>query len=137
MAVGAVLDFETQPSYALTVQVHDGRDAEAEPDTTVDASHDLTVTVTNVAGVTSVELVSTPAAGQNDTYKQGDTVRARVTFDDAVDVTGDPVLKLQLDPDGGEKSMTFDASKGRTNVTALEFGTYIQNCAPPKLTDLR
>ena len=74
------------------------------------------------SGVSAVELVSTPAVGQNDTYKLGDTVRARVTFDTAVDVAGNPVLKLDLDPaEGGEKSMTFDATKGRTNVTALEF----------------
>ena len=48
--------------------------------------------------VSSVALVSTPAAGQNSTYKQGDTVRARVTFAAAVDVTGSPLLKLQLAP---------------------------------------
>ena len=121
VAQGATLDYERQSSYALTVQVHDGRNAKGEEDTTVDASHDLTVTVTDVLEVSSVELVSTPAAGQNNTYKLGDTVRARVTFDAAVDVVGDPVLKLQFDPNFGEKSMTFDASKGRTNVTALEF----------------
>ena len=33
-----------------------------------------------VPGVSSVAFVGTPAAGQNDTYKKGDTVRARVTF---------------------------------------------------------
>ena len=71
--------------------------------------------------VSSVELVSTPAAGQNNTYKLGDIVRARVTFDAAVDVTGNPVLELRFDPNFGSKRMTFDASKGRTNVTALEF----------------
>ena len=82
------------------------------------------VAVGQVAG--SVELVSTPAVdtdgdGTVDTYKVGDEVRARVTFDAAVDVTGNPVLKLQLAPNSGEKAMTFDASKGRTNVTTLEF----------------
>ena len=71
--------------------------------------------------VSAVELISTPAAGQNNTYKLGDIVRARVTFDAAVDVTGDPVLELRFDPNFGSKTMTFDASKGRTNVTELEF----------------
>ncbi|MYA98794.1 hypothetical protein F4X90_03790, partial [Candidatus Poribacteria bacterium] len=121
VAAGTTLDRETQSSYALSVQVHDGRDAEGEEDTTIDASHDLTVTVTNVVEVSSVELISMPAEGQNDTYKLGDAVRARVTFDAAVDVTGNPVLKLQFDPIFGEKSMDFDTSKGRTNVTSLEF----------------
>ena len=40
--------------------------------------------------VSAVELVSRPATGQNNTYKSGDTARARVTFDAAVDVTGNP-----------------------------------------------
>ena len=121
VAAGVVLDRDTQSSYALTVQVHDGRDAAGEEDTTIDASHDLTVTVTNVVGVSEVKLVSTPASEQNDTYRLGDTVRARVTFESAVDVVGNPVLKLQFDPGFGEKEMAFDTSKGRTNVTALEF----------------
>ena len=72
--------------------------------------------------VSAVALVGTPASGQDDKYKLGDAVRARVTFDRAVDVVGDPVLKLRLDAtDSGARAMTFDASGGRTNVTALDF----------------
>ena len=115
VASGATLDHETQSSYAIAVQVHDGEDARGNADTTVDASHDLTVTVIDVPVVSTVALVSTPTVdadgdGTNDTYKVGDTVRARVTFDAAVDVAGDPVLKLQFDPEFGEKDMTFDAT---------------------------
>ena len=71
--------------------------------------------------VSSVALVSTPATGQNGTYKLGDTVRARVTFDTAVDVTGSPLLKLQLATDSGEKDMTFDTSGSATDTTTLDF----------------
>ena len=126
VASGTTLDHETQSSYAITVRVHDGKDIQGNPSTAVDASHDLTVTVTNVAVVSAVALVSEPTVdadgdGTKETYKPGDTVRARVTFDTPVDVVGSPVLKLQFDPEFGEKSMTFDATKGRTNVTMLEF----------------
>ena len=81
--------------------------------------------VTNLTGVPAVSggvtLVSTPAAGQGGKYKSGDTVRARLTFDAAVDVVGSPVLKMFLGEGPGERDMTFDASGGRTNVTVLEF----------------
>ena len=76
--------------------------------------------------VSAVALVSTPTVdadgdGTNDTYKPGDTVRARVTFNSAVDVTGSPVLKLQFAESSGEKTMTFDTARSRTNTTTLEF----------------
>ena len=76
--------------------------------------------------VASVELVSTPTADVDgddvaETYKLGDVVRARVTFTTAVDVVGSPLLKLRFDPDFGEKSMTFDTARSRTNTTTLEF----------------
>ena len=126
VAAGVRLDHNTQSSYALTVRVHDGKDVHGNPSTAVDAYHDLTVTVTDLASVSTVELVSTPTVDTDgddraDTYKPGDTVRARVTFDTAVDVVGDPVLKLKFDPNFGEKDMTFDAAPGRTNVTTLDF----------------
>ncbi len=75
--------------------------------------------------VSSVALVSTPSHDTNDddtneTYAQGDVVRARVTFDAAVDVAGDPTLRLRLKA-GAAPTMAFDASKGRTNVTTLDF----------------
>ena len=40
------LDYETKASYAVTVSVHDGKDAAREPDTTVDATHSVTIRVT-------------------------------------------------------------------------------------------
>ena len=81
--------------------------------------------------VTSVTLVSVPSVdtdddGVNDTYKSDDVVRARVTFDKAVDVVGRPVLRLKLDRGWGPRLMYFDASGGRTNITVLEF-TYRVN----------
>ena len=77
-------------------------------------------------GVSSVTLVSTPTVdadrdGTNETYTPGDVVRARVTFNAAVDVTGSPVLALRFHLYGGKKFMTFDTGRSRTNTTTLEF----------------
>ena len=129
VASGATLDHETKSTYSITVNVHDGKNLSGATDTTVDASHDLTVSVTDVEErltVSAVELVSRPTVdanfdNTNETYTPGDTVRARVTFSSAVDVTGSPVLKLQFAEDSGEKSMTFDTARSRTNTTTLEF----------------
>ena len=49
-----VLDYETKASYAVTVSVHDGKDAAGATDTTVDATHGLTIAVTDVAESTTV-----------------------------------------------------------------------------------
>ena len=42
------LNHESTPSYSVTVSVHDGKDAHGAPDTTIDATHALTIAVTNV-----------------------------------------------------------------------------------------
>ena len=75
--------------------------------------------------VSSVVLTSTPSHdvngdGTNETYAQDDVVRAQVTFDAAVDVAGNPTLGLRLAA-GAARTMAFDASQGRTNVTTLHF----------------
>ena len=53
------LDHETKASYAVTVSVHDGKDALGQPDTAVDATHSLTVSVTDVVveAVTYIHMV--------------------------------------------------------------------------------
>ena len=65
------LDNETTASYSATVSVHDGKDAAGEPDTTVDATHSVTIRVTNVEELpafpanapTTLEVAENNAAG--------------------------------------------------------------------------
>ena len=42
------LDFETKPSYSVTVEVHDGRDGSGATSTTIDDTQAVTITVENV-----------------------------------------------------------------------------------------
>ena len=61
--------------------------------------------------VTAVALASRPASG--DTYASGETIRLTVTFDEAVDVTGTPRLKIDMDPaHWGEKAAAYDSGSG-------------------------
>lgn len=78
--------------------------------------------------VSSVQIVSTPAA--NGTYKAGDTVRARVTFSEAVDVTGCPSLQIQFASNFGRKNLALDTTKTQTATTMLEFAYRIR---PPNI----
>ena len=104
------LDYETKASYAVTVSVHDGKDESGAADTTVDATHGLTITVTDVQETTSgpptissVTLSSTPsfdADGDNtaDTYIRGDRIVVDVRFSEAVTVSGgNNSVRLRLD----------------------------------------
>ena len=52
------LDFETEPSYSITVEVHDGRDGMGSPSTTIDDTQAVTITVENVEEPGTVTLTT-------------------------------------------------------------------------------
>ena len=54
------LDYETKSSYTVDVQVTDGVDADGNTDTTVDDTHTVTITVTNVDENGSITFSSDP-----------------------------------------------------------------------------
>ena len=59
-------DFESmKKSYAVTVTVHDGKDFAGNPDTTIDASIDVTIDLTNVNEAPSVTGTSNKSEGEN------------------------------------------------------------------------
>ena len=104
------LDYETKVSYAVTVSVHDGKDALGQPDTAVDATLNVTIRVTDVEETTndppsiaSVAISSTPsfdADGDStaDTYIRGDKIVVDVRFSEAVSVSGgNNSIRLRLD----------------------------------------
>ena len=65
---------------------------------------------------TGVAVSSSPAA--DDTYKLGETIRVRVTFDEAVDVTGSPRLQIDMDPAGwGEQWAPYESGSGTASLT--------------------
>ena len=52
------LDFETKPSYSVTVEVHDGLDALGNTSTIIDDTQDVTITVENVEEPGTVTLTT-------------------------------------------------------------------------------
>ena len=68
--------------------------------------------------VTGVAVVSD--AGSDNTYLLGDTIRVRLTFSEAVEVTGTPGLTIKMDPRWGEKRAVYEGVTG-TATLALTF----------------
>ena len=69
--------------------------------------------------ISSVAISSTPAEGQNQSYKIGDAVEATVTFSGAVDVTGTP--QLEIDVGGTPKTLSYSSG---TSSAELVFTGY-------------
>ena len=66
--------------------------------------------------VTGVAVTSTP--GANNTYARGETIRVTLTFGEAVDVTGTPRLKIDMDPaDWGQKWAGYESGSGTASLT--------------------
>ena len=68
------------------------------------------------ASVSGVSVVS--SAGADKTYGGGDKINVRVTFSEAVDVTGTPRLKIDMDPaEWGEKWAAYESGSGTSSLT--------------------
>ena len=65
--------------------------------------------------VSSVAFTSTPASGQNNTYKLSDTLDVTVTFSEAVTVTGTPQVDLTI----GSTARQADYESGSTTTQLL------------------
>ncbi len=96
------LDYETKTSYSFTMSVHDGKDADGNPDTTIDDTIDVSVTVTNVDEAGTVSLH--PAQPQ-----MGTVLRATLS-----------------DPDGSVSDVTWywSRSKDRKQWYVSDFGLW-------------
>ena len=66
-------------------------------------------------GVTAVALSSSPAADQ--TYGLQEKIRVQLTFNQAVDVTGTPQLKIDMGAPSGQKEATYESGSGTTMLT--------------------
>ena len=77
----------------------------------------VTVMAPEAPAVTGVEVISDP--GSDGTYALGETVRMRVTFDEAVEVTGAPRLRIDMDPAAhwGMKWASYEGGSGRESLT--------------------
>ena len=67
---------------------------------------------------TVTDVAVTSDAGDDDTYLLGETIRITLTFSEAVNVTGTPRLKIDMDPaDWGEKQAGYESGSGSHSLT--------------------
>ena len=95
----------------------DGRGLSSAASVTVAGPADEVAT--DAPAVTQLEVVSD--AGGDGIYALGETIRVRLTFDAAVDVTGAPRLKLGLRPADGDERWAVYASGGGTAQLAFAY----------------
>ena len=66
--------------------------------------------------VTAVAITSD--AGDDDTYAENDVIEVTLTFSEAVEVTGSPRLKIDMDPaEWGEKLVEYESGSGTASLT--------------------
>ena len=112
----AVLATDTDVKVSYTKPGSGGKLADAAGNE-VAGFADRAVTNATAPSVTEVEVTS--QAGDDATYALGETIRVRLTFSEAVTVTGTPRLKLDLGSGaGGERWATYRSGSG---TTALAF----------------
>ena len=69
-------------------------------------------------GPTVTAVAVTSDAGSNDTYELGDTIEISLTFSEAVEVTGSPQLKIDMDPaNWGTKVVPYVSGDGTDTLT--------------------
>ena len=78
-------------------------------------SNSVNGTTLTAPTVSSVEFTSTPASGQNNTYKLNDVIDVTVTFNEAVTVTGTPQIDLPI----GTTVRQTDYQSGSTTTRLL------------------
>ena len=117
------LDFETQSSYSVTVNVHDGRDGSGNPSTEIDVSRDVTITIENVEEPGTVTLTT-----DTETIQARVPVTAELTDDDGP--TG-VTWQWHRSPNGRTGWVTIANATSATYMPTLEedAGNYIRATA--------
>ena len=96
----------------FTFKVNDG-------DTDSTDTYTMTINVESVPEVTQVSVTSTPRSGTTPKkYGAGENIQVTATFDEAVTVTGDPVVNVEV---GSNSRPAAYASGSGTNALVFEY----------------
>ena len=101
------LDYETQATYSVTVEVHDGRDSKGQPSTSRDDWVTVSILLTNVneqptlTGPIAINDYEENGTGPVATYRATDPERDPIqwTVDSAAFTISDGVLRFRIPPD--------------------------------------
>ena len=103
---GVTLDHETKASYAVTVRVHDGKDAAGNSDTTIDDTIPVTISIDDV---NEAPVISTTATTANFAENTASTTGVITLEADDVD-DGDPASSLTWSVESANDGGKFQIS---------------------------
>ena len=112
---GVTLDHETKASYAVTMRVHDGKDAAGDSDTTIDDTIAVTITINDVNEAPKISTTATTANFAENTMNT--TAVITLEADDVDD--GDPASSLTWSVESADDGGKFQIS----SMGALTFQT--------------
>ena len=147
VGTGTTLDYETKDSYTVTVEVHDGVDADGNADTTTDDTITVTINVTNVDEVPVLTGLSSASYAENGTgavgtYTAVDPESATLSWTLSSDDAGDfsisqsgeltfgsaPNYESAQDADtDNEYLVTVEVSDGTTGQVTLDVTISVTN----------
>ena len=106
---------------SFTFKVSDGIDESA-------SAYTMTVDVDAAPDITQVAVTSTPTSGTTTPkkYGRGEKIQVTVTFDEAVDVTSDPVFEIRMGSSGNTPASENADYVSGTGTTALVFEYTVQ-----------
>ena len=118
------LDFETQPSYSVAVEVHDGRDGSGDTSTTIDDTQAVTITVENVEELGTVTLTT-------DTQTVQARVEVTAALQDEDGIIGTITWQWSRSPNGRTDWVNIAGATSATYTPTLEedAGSYIRATA--------
>ena len=119
------LDFETKPSYSLTIEVHDGRDGSGATSTTIDDTQAVTIMVENVEEPGTITLTTNTQSIQARVE-----VTAALEDDDGV-TTGSVTWQWSRSPNGRTDWVNIQGATSAMYTPTLEEdrGNYIRATA--------
>ena len=97
-----VTDLANAVEHTFELRARDAGAGKSDPAT-------VKVTPAGPPRIVSVEVTSGPALDNETTYGAGEEIRIEVTFDQPVEVSGDPELALDV---GGERLAEYDSGEG-------------------------
>ena len=115
------LDFETQPIYSVTVEVHDGRDRLGNTSTTIDDEQTVMITIENVDEPGEVTLVTA-----TETIQARVEVTAKLEDDD---IPTRPNWQWSRSPNGRTGWVNIATSASYTPTLEADQGNYIRATA--------
>ena len=120
---GVTLDHETKASYAVTVRVHDGKDAAGNSDTTIDDTIPVTITINDVNEAPVISTTATTANFAENTEATTTVITLAASDVDDTDTAASLTWSVESADDGGKFNVSSSGALTFKNSPNFEMPT--------------